>query len=565
MWRTFFAVIIVGILATIITIYDREASEKKDNQPIVTAAVPLKNSDFEKAVKLFQKGDFEKLFALLELHEEDFTYHSREGRLWVDLFIAVATSTKDAATLALLYQDFPQAFGKNEEASLLLGNYFLTHHDNAEYYRLRHPWGDKITQEQAWLLLDVDALLIDKRQAEAIKLLESCIFPGADDCSRLIRLALLTIKKDPQSAWNYLAEAEVKDPSSSDVHLYRASLLESLDKYSEAEEEHLLAVQKDPQNFFLRDQLAEFFLRHKQSSKALATWEAVLSENPVDSIFIKALFWDRLVGKGDLNLDSQKIASSKYQPFIAYLQNLPQGHYWNEEAFMQIPNGAALLQREPYLFWLRLLDQLETGEKAQALRLLDANQITIVPSQFPAWVAVDIARALNEQRGHDEALIFAVLQDPSEELSNLIDRLLKATKDNDQALSKIKNIALEPTEKGSKFSWLMAHIFIEKEDFDSARQALNQQPLMWGSLLGKELMARIELLDGNESLANELYLEIVESSSEAKSFLARKAFQDRNWSRARELTQELLNDHPDNPILLDNLRKIAQEAASSSN
>lgn len=562
MWKTFFVVVVVGVVGSIFTLSDRNFSNKKKlNEAFHPAENRSSPTDkaFAKAVEFFKIGEMEEVLNIIQHHEDSLNYETLQGKEWVDLFLATVTATGDHAVLEDLYADFPAAFQKDEETSLLLANYFLSQKNLVGYNHIQKEWRKNGAEEQAWFFLDVDAYLIDQRQEEAIELLQSRSFAGAADCSRLIRLSLLTLKDDPNLSWKYLKEAELKDPSNPDIHLYRASLLESIDHKAEAEAQYAESVKKDPNNIFLKDELAEFYLRLGQTSSSLMLWREILAEIPIDSIWIKALFWDRIVGRGDFDWSTLDLPSGEKKTVIAYLRDLPQGRFWDQEAFERIANGKKLVANEDSFFWLKFLDLLESGESQEALDLLTASGKEVIPQQFPTWIAVDVVRALDAEKGYGEALKFAVLQEPSEELSCLIDQLLKAAKNDEAVMAKLKPMAKELTEKGAKLSWLISRLYIDRGNFTAARQTILTQPLLVDLLAGKELLARIAMLEGDRPLASRLYLEIENRSFEAKSYLAREAFQEKNWGRARQITEELLQSYPDNPILLDNLRKITQE------
>ena len=67
------------------------------------------------------------------------------------------------------------------------------------------------------------------------------------------------------------------------------------------------------------------------------------------------------------------------------------------------------------------------------------------------------------------------------------------------------------------------------------------------------------LLENDQLLADKLYSDIEKESTEAKSYLARKAFTEKNWKRAQELTESLLKLYPNNELLRDNYKKIMEE------
>jgi cytochrome c-type biogenesis protein CcmH/NrfG len=76
---------------------------------------------------------------------------------------------------------------------------------------------------------------------------------------------------------------------------------------------------------------------------------------------------------------------------------------------------------------------------------------------------------------------------------------------------------------------------------------------------GRELRARLALLSGREQEAKRLYGAIANESTEAKSYLARLAYQNEDWIRAKELTEDLLREHPSSLPLRANLNRILQK------
>jgi hypothetical protein len=95
-------------------------------------------------------------------------------------------------------------------------------------------------------------------------------------------------------------------------------------------------------------------------------------------------------------------------------------------------------------------------------------------------------------------------------------------------------------------AWLISLIHIDRGQYTEAKAIIEGQPKLADNVTGKETLARIALLEGNNELANKLYLAIEKVSPEAKSYLARKAFIEKDWKTARELTEDLLRQYPTN-------------------
>ena len=661
-------IIFVGLGALLVALVLNKPFQRKYQQK-KHANETFVNADFQDAEELFQMGHPVEALEIIHRHEDDLEYHSENGQKWVDLFIDVSTATRNSHQLVFLYEVFPEAFENNERAALFVADDLIKTKRLRDYEVLREQWNGREEVAQEWLGLDADRLLLSNQRREAIYLLKSNSFPGTQDTGRLIRLALLYVLDDPKLAWDYLTEAHNKDPKNADIHSYRARLLESIGKKSLALSEFIAAAQTSPNNLFLKDQLADFYLRNNQYKQAMEIWLDTLNKPTLDNIWVKVIFWNRLITPLSFDWSSTNPPNGKIKPYIEYLQNLKPGQYWDDSSFAKIPNSQKFLTSQQSTFWLRLLQNLKDGREKDALEILQFNpysnsswnpslelaikrvlayrstgslnleslrnpldmypnptstnenkddniffnkltelgspvqrgqkitpipaeihdlltskeafsaiflaagwyeaalqlhSMPVLPSQFPEWVSVGLTRALRTNRGNEEALTFATKQKTSQNLSLLIGELLAATKHTDSALEQLKKLSMEQSEIGARATWLISLIYIERGQYQEAKQAIRAQPLFANDTLGKETMARIAMLEGNDPLAAQLYSEIISKSSEAKSFLARKAFADKEWTKARDLTEVLLREYPDNVLLRENLKKIIDEQKNTA-
>lgn len=612
----------------------------------------------KKASLMLQQGDVDRALAILKAHENQLDYSTANGKQWVDLFVAASITLRDYPQLINLYHKFPEPILTEESASLHIGNALISFGNVDEYSLLRSSWKGRENKLQEWLFLDVDAMLMANQTENAVKLLQAHHFTGAEDSPRLVRLALLTIKNHPKEAWDYLTEAGVKDPQNPDIHTYRARLLESVGKNALAMSEYTSAVNTAPSNIFLKDQLADFYLRHGQFAQALSIWLETLNAPSLDSIWLKVIFWSRMITP--ISFDWTMIAPpvGKSHAFNLYLLDLAPGQLWDEALFARIPNARHLLATQQATFWLRLLDHLKNGREELALNLLQANpfakeswnssleqvlrqiliyrkteqmpvgimeensldvrmakayekgenpffaalkemnasnslednkalqillksdevfaaafisegwleaglQLHAMPKyseEFPEWVSIGMMEALSTNRSPDETLKFAMQQPLSPQHFGLVNILIRLSKNNSSINDHLYLLAQEPSEMGIKAAWLSSLLYIENGDYPAAARMIMAQPQLADSILGKETLARIALLENDVSLANSLYQQLEEVSAEAKSYLARRAFAEKDWDKARQLTEALLEVYPGNPLLQENLRKIFQES-----
>jgi predicted Zn-dependent protease len=191
--------------------------------------------------------------------------------------------------------------------------------------------------------------------------------------------------------------------------------------------------------------------------------------------------------------------------------------------------------------------------------------LTKYPDDFPIWISSAMATALDQNRDSKTALSFAMAQNPSSSLTLLIAEIALAQQEKQIAFNALKQIYTSNDENGKKAALILAQFLLDHENLTDAKKALLAQPSLSNNIKAREILARIALQEGNAIKATQIYTSIEKHSSEAKSYLAHKAFIEREWPRARELTEELLKDHPENPILAENFKRIVAEEKKKKN
>lgn len=188
-----------------------------------------------------------------------------------------------------------------------------------------------------------------------------------------------------------------------------------------------------------------------------------------------------------------------------------------------------------------------------------APQPIAIPEDMPEWLAFDYAQAIRAVNGVPAALEFAKKQKPSPSLRMLIGELLIASGDRDAGAEKLRELSAIDSDVGFRSAWLLSLLYLEKKQYDQARAVIKSLPRLANHSLGKESLARIALFEGNQDEAEKLYRELEATSWEAKSFLARKAFQDKDYKHALELTEALLRQFPANTVLRENYQRVQEE------
>jgi cytochrome c-type biogenesis protein CcmH/NrfG len=224
-------------------------------------------------------------------------------------------------------------------------------------------------------------------------------------------------------------------------------------------------------------------------------------------------------------------------------------------AAFKLPDDMQALLNNPEIFAVAFFSE---GWTEAALRL---QPIGTLSADFPEWVPVLYIHGLRQNRGNASALQFIAEQKPLPMVNLLKAEIQIAEGRPDQALPCLEKLKSNPTDLGARAAWLLCQIDMQKGEYRKAAQAIESHPQLSQALQGQETLARIAVMEGKPEVAGQIYEKIVGESNEAKSFLARRAFQQKDWTLARQLTEELLNDYPGNAQLQENLKKINQALA----
>lgn len=290
------------------------------------------------------------------------------------------------------YDRAPQAFDKNEAASLILASLLIRQDRANEYQNLAKKWETASAWPAAWVATNSDFLLMQNKKQEAIALLKANNFPGSQDIPRRVRLALLTAEYNNEYALALLNDLLTSRPQDPIPTLMLARALEKQGRITEASQELSKGIREseDTQSL-LTTALADLFRRYGQQSFALTVWDSTKHPLPPHES-AKALFWNRVTASAGTQVHNQKTSLTAYN---AYLANLPQGKFWDEEHFKHIPDANTFLATYQETHWLRLLDLLAQENYADALELIQNN-----PFRAQSWnpqLVMAVEATLNHQ------------------------------------------------------------------------------------------------------------------------------------------------------------------------
>ncbi len=112
-------------------------------------------------------------------------------------------------------------------------------------------------------------------------------------------------------------------------------------------------------------------------------------------------------------------------------------------------------------------------------------------------------------------------------------------------------------------TWIVVNQAIARGDADTAGDLLKRHPRFADDTFGREALARLAIMNGDGERAAEIYASVEAESSEARIFLARRAFNHQQWDEATRLTESLLEQHPESTVLQDLLQAIVEASARS--
>lgn len=577
-----FSIILITALLAFFGVIYWPVIENLNTEPVDQISL-TELQDLQLAESDYKKGKYEDTLKMILKHVDSIDSDSDLGQEWLSLLVNTSEKTFDLQQLVLINEQYPTALRKNEKASLLAAETYLMNGLDKEYNKLRIQWVGHENYEDAWKIFDADYLITIGMHDEGHEFLENQKFQGKEEITRLIKLALIQAHENPQKALDLLTEANKQNPSDIDVYIYKFKLLEKLGKKDLAFETYQQALINNPDSIFLHDELAKEYVRQQQYKEAINTWKMALkivketNDKNHDKILTNLIFFDRMMNgqKNDWNQYASLTHQSK--PFFNYLLNLKPEEFVNQSAFIKIPLNQEYLANDEITYWLSLLDALKKNNQEKALTLIQTNPFK--ENSLNASLEFALLQALSFQKNglanapileyhtNDHPLLVSLNQ-PNNHIPEDVKTLMKSEEAFSaillaagwtEAALMLHKMEVFPLEFPAYFT-LEFTKSLRKNRSDKAAVdfAAKQKQTADLTILVQEMTAKEAFEKGNIALATSIYETISDNSLEARSYLARKAFKDRNFELAAKLTKDLLQSYPNNPLLKENLRKIQE-------
>ena len=295
--------------------------------------------------------------------------HLSQDTEWQRLRMRVLVGRRNIVELNNVFQSAPENILANQEASILLARSFSHQRQDDAFLQIRNHWTKQSHETNHWLGLDIDRKLLAGNTSAVWEQLVELGSKDSLEANQLIQRALIRASTNSVAALEDLDRAFAADSRSPELRSFRAQVLESLGDKQLARIEYIAAHLSDPPNILWRDQLAEFYRRHQQFDFALATWAEGQSTNTTDYVFLKSHFWSRVASETTIT-NSPKLPSGPLLPLARMIRDLPEDQFWNEPAFLALPNHEAFRKNRQEVYWLSLLQNLKEGNDSTATELL---------------------------------------------------------------------------------------------------------------------------------------------------------------------------------------------------
>lgn len=181
----------------------------------------------------------------------------------------------------------------------------------------------------------------------------------------------------------------------------------------------------------------------------------------------------------------------------------------------------------------------------------------------PAWFDFGYARCLLVRDGPAVARRWIEsLPDPSAAVQLTHAEILLTGGEVELGLKQLAGLASGESPHAGRAAWSLALAELDRGNAAEAGRWVRVNPELLASVAGREILARIALVEGKPDEALRVYRDLGEQSADAMIYLSKLAFAEKNWPEARNWTGKLARRFPAEPQFRKNLLRIDDEEAS---
>ena len=299
--------------------------------------------------------------------------NARGLRPLVSIEVQARQRLRDTTGLLNLFDKFPEAFDRHEKASLAVGRQQIGLGNPEGFSALRDRWRQREKDRGAWLGLDIDALLLQGNEAAARELIGSAPEELTNTGPLLARQGAILVREDPAKAQSLFRSAHRISPDDPEVwrlHGEACDRTGGLDEALNAYQHALAMVPGDPMT---RDLFANAYRKTGELDKAMAVWAAGLKPPSTPIMWLRFLFWQRVLQPHNEDLSKYPEPEGALMPLVNYLRNLPDGAFWDQSAFERMARRHPGVAERQEVFWLKLCNALRKQREDAAFSLLNLS------------------------------------------------------------------------------------------------------------------------------------------------------------------------------------------------
>lgn len=296
-----------------------------------------------------------------------------EQARWLELTLKAAEGLENQKLLVEIYELNPSLFLEKEPLALKAAAYYLQKNDFLSFDRLKNDFLAQPKYSPEWDLLTADALALQGQSDKAQSHLSALKLQGAYETDRLLRLALLAENEHPKVAFERLTDALRVSPQRTDLHYFRAKLLQNSGHQDLALKEIEQALKLSPETPFYREELIDAYVEKGQWQQAYAALQSFYLPPSSGKIWLSALFLDKIYKPFATHFDNRPLPEDQFTPLMRYLLTVGRENYWNEPLAASQPAVKQLANQTSKALWLELLNDIHIGHEKNALALLEAH------------------------------------------------------------------------------------------------------------------------------------------------------------------------------------------------